>query len=169
MSIPGNAYVSQTGGNFTAPASPAAVALTAATAKTVLAMTVGTNNPPSIVELSISCDGASGTLLIEVGLLTAATAGTGTTGLAPQQVRGWPASPSALTYGFNYTVEPTAYTVIARQWLVPMPTAPLGPYQLPLGREPTGIVTAATAGKMIGVRLTSSIGANARVYIEHEE
>lgn len=169
MSVPGNAYVSQTGGNFTAPASPAAVALTAATAKTVLTLTVGTNNQPAITELGVSCDGASGTLLIELGLLTAATAGTGTASLAPQQVRGWPPSPSQLTYGFNYTVEPTAYTVIARQWLVPMPTAPLGPYQFPLGREVTGIITAATAGKMIGVRLTSSIGANARVYIEHEE
>jgi hypothetical protein len=167
MSVPGNAYVSQTGGNFTAPASPAAVALTAATAKTVLTLTVGTNNQPAITELGVSCDGASGTLLIELGLLTAATAGTGTASLAPQQVRGWPPSPSQLTYGFNYTVEPTAYTVIARQWLVPMPMGPLV-MQFPLGREPTGIITAATAGKIIGVRLTSSIGANARVLVEHE-
>jgi hypothetical protein len=167
MSIPGNAYVAQTGGNFTAPASPAAVALAAATAKTVLAITVGTTNQPSLVELGFGIDGTSGSVLVELGLLTAATAGT-TTALTPQQVRGWPAQASAQTAGYNYTAEPTAYATIARQWVIPMPAGE-GILQLPLGREVTGIVTAATAGKMVALRVTSTIVANCRAYFEYEE
>jgi hypothetical protein len=167
MSIPGNAYIAQTGGNFTAPASPAAVALAAATAKTVLAVTVGSANQPSFVELGFGIDGTSGSVLVELGLLTAATAGT-TTALTPQQIRGWPAQASAQTAAFNYTAEPTAYATIARQWLLPMPTGQ-SLLQFPLGREVTGIVTAATAGKAVGVRVTSTIVANCRCYLEYEE
>lgn len=167
MAVPGNAYVTQTGGTFTAPTGPAAVA-TSTTAKTVLALTVGTNNQPALTEFGISSDGTSGTLLVELGFLTAATAGTATAGTL-QQIRGWPVSASAHTAAYNYTVEPTAYTVIARQFILPMPFTPFV-LQFPLGREPTGIITAATAGKMIGVRVTASTGTpNVRVYLEHEE
>jgi hypothetical protein len=167
VAVPGNAYVAQTGGTFTAPASPAAVALVAATAKTVLGIVVGTANQPALVELGIGFDGTTGSVLVELGLLTAAAAGTATAGTA-QQVRGWPAQTSAQTSSYNYTVEPTAYSVIARQWLIPMPTGQ-SVLQFPLGREVTGIVTAATAGKTIGVRCTSTIACNCRAYIEYEE
>jgi hypothetical protein len=86
-----------------------------------------------------------------------------------QQVRGWPVSASAHTAFYNYTAEPTAYTVIARQLILPMPFTPFI-LQFPLGREPTGIITAATAGKMIGARVTASTGTpNVRAYFEHEE
>lgn len=167
MGIPGNAYVIQTGGTFTAPASPAAVA-TSTTAKTVLAITVGTANQPSIIEFGISSDGTTGTLLVEIGYLTAATAGTATAGTL-QQVRGWPVQVSAHTAFYNYTAEPTAYTVIARQFILPMPFTPFI-VQFPLGRELTGIVTAAAPGKMIGVRVTASTGTpNVRAYLETEE
>jgi hypothetical protein len=167
MAVPGNAYVTQTGGTFTAPTGPAAVA-TSTTAKTVLAITVGTNNQPAITEFGISSDGATGTLLVELGFLTAASAGTATAGTL-QQVRGWPVSASSHTAFYNYTAEPTAYTVIARQLILPMPFTPFI-LQFPLGREPTGIITAATAGKMIGARVTASTGTpNVRAYFEHEE
>jgi hypothetical protein len=167
MAVPGNAYVTQTGGTFTAPASPAAVAVTT-TPKTVLAITVGAANQPSIVEFGISSDGTTGTLLVELGFLTAASAGTATAGTM-QQVRGWPAQASAQSTAYNYTAEPTAYSVIARQFILPMPFTPFI-MQFPLGREPTGIVTAATAGKMIGVRVTASTGTpNVRAYFETEE
>lgn len=167
MSIPGNAYVFQTGGTFTAPTGPAAVA-TSTTAKTVLAITVGSSNQPSIVEFGISADATTGNLLVELGLLTAATAGTATAGTA-QQVRGWPLQTSQQTSAYNYTVEPTAYSIIARQWILPMPFTPFI-IQYPLGREPTGVITAATQGKMIGVRVTASTGTpNVRAYFEAEE
>lgn len=167
MAIPGNAYVAQTGGTFTAPTGPAAVA-TSTTAKTVLAITAGTANQPNVVEMGISSDGTSGNLLIELGWLTAASAGTATAGTM-QQIRGWPAQASANSSAYNYTAEPTAYSVIARQFILPMPFTPFV-LQFPLGREPTGIVTAATAGKMIGLRITASTGTpNVRAYFETEE
>lgn len=167
MAVPGNAYVAQTGSTITPPASPAAVA-TSTVAKTVLALLVGTVNQPSIVEFGISSDGATGTLLVELGYLTAATAGTGTAGTA-MQVRGWPVQVSAHTHLYNYSAEPTAYATIARQWILPMPFTPFV-VQFPLGREPTGIVTAATAGKTIGVRVTASTGTpNVRASFEYEE
>jgi hypothetical protein len=112
MAVPGNAYVTQTGGTFTAPTGPAAVA-TSTTAKTVLAITTGSSNQPAITEFGISSDGTSGTLLVELGFLTAATAGTATAGTL-QQIRGWPVQPSGHTAFYNYTVEPTAYSVIAQ-------------------------------------------------------
>jgi hypothetical protein len=167
MAVPGNAYVAQTGSTITPPASPAVVA-TSATAKTVLALLVGTTNQPSVVEFGISTDGATGTLLVELGYLTAASGGTGTAGAA-MQVRGWPPQTSAHTHLYNYSAEPTAYSTIIRQWILPMPFTPFM-VQFPLGREPTGIVTAATAGKTIGVRVTASTGTpNVRAYLEYEE
>lgn len=167
MAVPGNAYVVQTGGNFTAPATPADVALST-TAKTVLQLTAGTANQPAIVELGFWCDGTTGFLVAELGLLTAASAGTGTA-LTPQQVRGWPAQTSQNSAAHSYTVEPTVYSVIARHWKIPLPMAPWIE-QFPMGREPTGIVTAATAGKAIAVRLTVSTGTpNGGAYLEYEE
>ena len=167
MAVPGNAYIAQTGGNFTAPASPAAVALTAATAKTVLGLTAGSANQPALVEMGFGIDGTSGSVLVELGLLTNAGAGTATS-ITPQQVRGWPAQTSAQTAAYNYTAEPTAYSTIARQWLFPMPLG-AALLQFPLGREVTGIVTASTVGKLIAVRVTSTVTANCRVYLEYEE
>lgn len=167
MAVPGNAYVVQTGGNFTAPATPADVALST-TAKTVLGLTVGSANQPALVELDVWCDGSTGFLTVELGFLTAATAGTATA-ITPQQVRGWPAQSSAQTAAYNYTVEPTAYSVIPRHWKIPLPIGP-SVLQFPLGRELTGIVTAATAGKLIAVRMTVSTGTpNGGALIEYEE
>jgi hypothetical protein len=167
MSVPGNCYIAQTGSTLTPPAAPAAVA-TSTTAKTVLALLAGAANQPSITEFGISTDGATGTLLVELGYLTAAGAGTATAG-APMQIRGWPPQTSANTHAYNYTAEPTAYSVIARQFILPMPFTPFI-LQFPLGREPTAIVTAATAGKTIGVRVTASTGTpNVRAYLEYEE
>ena len=167
MAVPGNAYVVQTGGNFTAPTGPADVALST-TAKTVLGINVGSANQPCLTELDVWCDGTTGFLTVELGLLTGATTGTSTS-ITPQQVRGWPAQTSAQTAGSNYTVEPTAYSVIARHWKIPLPMMPMI-VQFPMGREPTGIVTASTAGKIIAVRLTVSTGTpNGGALIEYEE
>lgn len=167
MAVPGNAYVVQTGGNFTAPATPADVALST-TAKTVLGLTAGSANQPSLTELDVWCDGTTGFLIVELGLVTNGAAGTATS-LTPQQVRGWPAQTSQQSAAFNYTVEPTTYSVIARHWKIPLP---IGPpiLQFPLGREVTGIVTASTAGKLITVRMTVSTGTpNGGCLIEYEE
>jgi hypothetical protein len=167
MSIPGNSYLAQTGSTLTPPASPAVVA-TSTTAKTVLALLAGAANQPSITEFGISTDGATGTLLVELGYLTAAGAGTGTAGTV-MQVRGWPPQASANTHLYNFSAEPTAYATIARQWILPMPFTPFI-VQFPLGRELTAIVTAATAGKTIGCRVTASTGTpNVRAYFEYEE
>ena len=167
MAVPGNAYVVQTGGNFTAPATPADVALST-TAKTVLGLTAGSANQAAITELDVWCDGTTGFLVVELGLVTNGAAGTATS-ITPQQIRGWPAQTSAQTAFYNYTVEPTTYSVIARHWKIPLPMMPMI-VQFPMGREPTGIVTASTAGKLIAVRMTVSTGTpNGGALIEYEE
>ena len=167
MAVPGNAYVVQTGGNFAAPATPADVALSTA-AKTVLGLTSGSANQPSLVEMDIWCDGTTGFLVVELGLVTAGAAGTATA-ITPQQVRGWPAQSSQASAAFNYTAEPTAYNTIARHWKIPLPIGP-SVLQFPMGREVTGIVTAATAGKLIAVRMTVTTGTpNGGALLEYEE
>ena len=167
MAVPGNAYVVQTGGNFAAPATPVDVALSTA-AKTVLGLTAGSANQPALTELDIWCDGTTGFLIAELALATAAGAGTATA-LTPQQVRGWPASASQATAAFNYSAEPTVFSTIARHWKIPLPIGP-SVLQFPLGREITGIVSAATIGKLIAVRLTVSTGTpNGGALLEYEE
>lgn len=166
-SVPGNAYGWQTGGTATALPS----ALVAATAKTVVLILAATANQPSITEIGVSFDGVTTTavpVLVELVSGTAGAAGTPRAALAAgKQLRGWPAQTSQTTAGDTYTAEPTTQ-LSNRKWLV-SPYGGLWSVQYPLGREPTGIVTAATDGKTWSLRLTAPAAVNCHAYIEWEE
>lgn len=160
-SVPGNAYVVNTGAS--------AIALAAATAKTILMLISGAANQPSIMEWCVSFDGVTSSAvpaLVEEVLSTQGAAGT-TTAFTPLQRRGWPVQTSANTAANNYTVEPTTLTM-HKPYLV-TPNGGILLVQYPLGREATGIVTAATAGKGLGYRVTAPAIVNVRGYLEYEE
>lgn len=144
----------------------AAVAMTAATAKTVMAFTTGANTPVEIVELGVSSDGTAGNVLAELCYSTAA--GAGTTGTAPTTtlIRG-PAQTLQSTVTGNYSAEPTVLVRI-KAWRFALPGGPLV-IQFPLGREPNSVITAATSGKQICLRVTSSTASNVDAYMEIEE
>lgn len=158
-SVPGNAYTI---------VSPAFALST--TAKTAINLISGSANQPSIVEYGISCDGTTGNLLIELCQSTQATTGTVGSSPTPAQIRGWPAQTSQNTAGISYTAEPTVLTTSGvKRWRIPLPGGPFV-LQAPLGRETSGIVTAATAGKGLCLRLTASTGTpNGDSYVEYEE
>lgn len=145
-----------------------AVALAAATAKTVAAITAGATRVPTLTELAISFDGTSATavpVLIELVAGTGATAGT-STAFTPLLVRGDPSETALATAGVNYTAEPTVLTPI-KQWFV-SPTSGLI-LQFPLGREVTGTAAASSARKVLGLRITAPAIVNVRAGLEFEE
>lgn len=143
-----------------------AVALTAATAKTVAAVLTSANTPVDLAEFSVSGDATTGNLLAELAYGTAATAGT-STAFTALQFRGR-GQTLAATAAINYTAEPTVLTVLKR-WRFPFPGGPFV-IQAPLGRELNSITTSATSGKQFVLRLTGS-GAvsNTDGYLEVEE
>jgi hypothetical protein len=166
MSVPGNAYVVSTG--------TAAIALTAAAAKTVMYINAAAANQPSIVEFSISFDGVTATntpALIEFVFGTKAsnsTPGTGSTTFTPLQLRGWPAQASANAAANNCSSEPTVLTAV-KQWLL-TPNGGLLVIQMPLGREITAVASGtAVSGNQVGIRVTAPQIVNTRGYIEYEE
>lgn len=166
-SVPGNAYTWCTGG--TATATPKA--LSAATAATIVLALAAAANQPSISEIGVSFDGVTASavpVLVELVSGTAGGAGTPRAALAAgKQIRGWPAQTSQTTAGDNYTAEPTTQ-LVNRKWFV-TPNGGLFVVQFPLGREPTGIVTAATDAKTWSLRATAPATVNAHAYIEWEE
>jgi hypothetical protein len=164
--VPGNAYVVNTGAS--------AIALAAATAKTIFYINAPASNQPSLVELAVGFDGvtASNTpALVELVYGTKATnstPGTGSTSFTPLQLRGWPAQASAQAAANNCTSEPTVLTSM-KQWLL-TPNGGLLVVQAPLGREPTGIASGtAASGNQIGCRVTAPQTVNTRGYVEYEE
>lgn len=166
--VPGNAYTVVSGGTSTA----GAIALVAATAKTVIGVAAGSVNQPSIVELGISFDGVTASaipVLCEWVSGTNATnaPGTNSTSMTPKQVRGWPAQASQATAAYNWSAEPTVLEVFKKRLLTP--NGGLLILQNPLGREPTAIVTAATQFKFVGHRLTAPATVNCHVDLEFEE
>ena len=165
-SVPGNAYGVNTGGS--------AIALTAATAKTLMYINSAAANQPSWVEFSVSFDGVTASAIpavVEVVYGTKATnstPGTASTSFTPVQVRGWPTQASAQTAANACTSEPTVLVSI-KQWLV-SPNGGLLLVQFPLGREVTGVASgAAISGIQTGVRVTAPAIVNTRGYIEFEE
>jgi hypothetical protein len=164
--VPGSAYTWETGGTATG----GAAALAAATAKTLVLINTAAVSPPSIVEVGISFDGVTSSavpVLVELVSGTAGTAGTPRAALAAgKQLRGVTAA-SQTTCADTYTVEPGTQ-LVNRKWLV-SPNGGLFVIQFPLGREPSGIVTAATDAKTWSVRATSPATVNAHAYIEFEE
>lgn len=165
--VPGNAYTWCTGG--TATAGPAALA--AATAKTLVLILSGAANQSALTELGISFDGVTASAvpaLVEMISGTAGTAGTPRAALASgKQLRGWPAQTSATTCADTYSAEPGT-ALVNRKWLV-TPNGGLHVMQFPMGREPTGIITAATDAKSWAVRCTAPAIVNTHAYIEYEE
>lgn len=139
------------------------VALTAATAKTVMSIINAANSLIRLCELSVSFDGTSGSaepITVELCSSTQATAGTSTSHTIAQ-VRG-PTRTVQATAARNYTAEPTVLTVLKR-WLV-HPQAGLV-VQFPLGREPEQ----ATTADALCVRCTAPAGVNCQGYMEFEE
>lgn len=165
--VPGNAYTWCTGGTATA----GAAALAAATAKTVLYIVAATANQPAITELSISFDGVTSSavpVLVELISSTAGTAGTPRAALAAgKQLRGWPGQSSQTTCADTYSAEPGT-SLVNKKWDI-TPNGGTQTIQNPLGREPTGIVTATTDAKAWGIRCTAPATVNCHAYLEFEE
>jgi hypothetical protein len=139
------------------------IALTAATAKTILNYIVASNSIGRIVEMSVSFDGTSGTAEpVTVELCSSTQAGAGTsTSHTMAQLRG-PTRTVQGTAARNYTAEPTALTVLKR-WLVHPQTGFV--MQYPLGREPEQVTTA----DGLCVRCTAPANVNCQGYLEIEE
>lgn len=139
------------------------VALSAATAKTILSVICAANAPVRICELAVSFDGVTGTaepVTVELCSSTQATAGTSTS-QTPVQCRG-PTRTVQAGGARNYTAEPTVLTVLKR-WLVHPQTGLV--IQFPLGREPEQVTTA----DALCIRCTAPATVNAQAYLEFEE
>lgn len=152
-------------------AAPGAIALSAATAKTVLMLIPdGDDFVGAVCRVSISIDVAT-LLLVELVESTQATNGTAGTDFASslKQTRGFVAGdttmPGGLGVRHTYTSEPTVLTVLDHFWM----NGP-GPYKesFPLGREIQSLVSGSTKYKGIGWRLTSTLASNVRIAVEFE-
>lgn len=119
-----------------------AVALSATTAKTVLAVKAPSSSGIDLKKLRVSFDGTSGSavpVLVELCYVTYATAGTSTdASSAIRQIYGRTITVGA-TAAKNYTVEPTALTVV-EEWLL-TPAGGLVIYDWPLGDTPDSAVS----------------------------
>ena len=145
-------------------ASAGNIALTAATAKTVLNIINASNSLIRIVEIGVSFDGVTSTavpVVVELCKSTQAGAGTSTSHTIVQG-RG-PTRTVQATAARNYTAEPTVLTAYKR-WLVPAFMG-LVVIQFPLGREPE-IITSANA---YALRCTAPAAVNFQGYMEFEE
>lgn len=136
-----------------------AVALSAATAKTVNGIKAHANSGISVTKFWVAFDGVTASavpVLIEIGYCTWATNGPGTnsTSTTPRQKYG-----RALTVGFTsgktWTSEPTVITVLEEFLL--SPNGGVVGYDFPLGTEPDsalaeGLVVRCTAPATVNVR-----------------
>ncbi len=151
-------YVVQTG----------SVALTAATAKTLINLVAGAaESIRALTEIALSLD-AGGLVLLELCESTQATAGTSSSGTIKQVggfVGGNTTSPAQVAAQINYTAEPTVLVALKSWWF----NGP-GPFvlQAPLGREVQSLVSGASAYKALALRATAVAGVNARAYVEWE-
>lgn len=141
-----------------------AISLTAATAKSVMAIINSATGLLRIVELSIGFNGASSTavpVLVELCKSTQATNGTAGTSHTIVQVGGPTRTANATAYR-NYTSEPTVLSTTHR-WLVHPQT---GIYmQFPLGREPEQV----TASNAYVMRITAPAGVDCQGHMHWEE
>lgn len=150
-----------------------ALALSAATAKTVWYVNGGSAKVASFCEFAIAFDGVTAAnvpALVEMVYGTKAsnsTPGTGSTSFTPVQVRGWGSGAAAAAAANACSSEPTVLTV-TRTWLV-SPNGGLLLVQFPLSREPTTLTTASTSGLQIGLRANAPNAVNIRSYAEIEE
>lgn len=143
-----------------------AVALAAATAKTIVNLIAGSAVGIHVVEFGISFDGVTASavpVLVELCQSTQATAGTSTGGTV-NQLRGRVQS-SGITAGVAYSAEATVLTPV-KQWLV-TPNGGLLVIQSPLGREGETDLSGGTI-KGIALRCTAPAIVNTRAYMEFE-
>ena len=138
-----------------------AVALSAATAKSIIGVKAHANSGLQVKEVTVSFDGVTASavpVLVELCYATFATNGPGTnsTSTTPRQHYG-----RSLTAGFtsaaNWTTEPTVLTVL-RSVLI-SPNGGVLVFQYPLGQEPDcalgeGFVVRCTAPATVNVRST---------------
>lgn len=141
-----------------------AVALSAATAKTILGVKAHANSGLQLKGFDIAFDGVTASavpVLVEVCYATFATnsPGTNSTSVTARQKYG-----RSLTAGFtgakNWTTEPTALTVFKEFLLAP--DKGLFAYQFPLGQEPDtalaeGLVIRVNAPAVVNVRATMDV------------
>jgi len=139
------------------------VALSAATAKTVLIIIAGSNALLRLIEFGVSFDGTSSVaepVTVELCYSTQAGNGTGSSSVTIAQTGG-PTRTVQATSNRNYSTEPTTLTVWKR-WLVHPQTG--FAMQFPLGREPEETVTA----DGLALRLTAPATVNAQAYMKFE-
>jgi hypothetical protein len=143
---------------YSAP-SAAAVALAAATAKSVIGVAAPAQFGVDLTKFRVSFDGATSTAVpvsVELCYATFATNGPGTnsTSITPQQVYG-----RAITAGFtaasNWTTEPTVLTVVDA-WTLPAFNG-TAIYDFPFATSPDaavsqGFVIRCTAAAIVNVR-----------------
>src|SRR5947207_1727566 len=127
--MPAPIYDAPTGG---------AVALSAATAKTILGWKAHANSGLLLLDYEVGFDGVTASavpVLVEICYATWATnaPGTNSTSVTPAQRNGRVLTVGA-TAGKTWTVEPTVLTVIREKLLTP--NGGLVVYDFPLGKEP---------------------------------
>lgn len=140
------------------------IALTAATAKSVLSVINASNGLVRLTEMCVSFDGvtaAAEPVTVELCSSTEAGAGTATSHTIAQS--GGPPRTVQATAKRNFSAEPTALTVLKR-WLIHPQGLPFT-LQFPLGREPEQVVTA----DALVLRCTAPAAVNFAGYIEFEE
>lgn len=143
-------------------ATGAAVALAAATAKTILSVVAPAQFGVDLKKLRVGFDGVTASavpVLVELCYSTFATAGTNTAGTV-RQAYGRNIT-AGFTTAYNYTAEPTVLTVIDRWTLTP--NGGLVVYDFPLGDTPDSAVSEGFA-----LRLTAPavVNANATLWFE---
>ncbi len=139
-----------------------AIALTAATARTVLQLIAASNHRATLKELSVSFDGVSNTATpVVVRLLRQTTAGTGGTSLT--LTKGNPGDDETIqtTANHSLTAEPTAGDLIETYYIHPQGGRD---WQAPFA-EPTTI----PGGTRLGIEITAPAGVNVRVVAKGEE
>lgn len=141
-----------------------AVALAAATAKSILGVKAHANSGLQVKGFEVAFDGVTASavpVLVELCYATFATnsPGTNSTSVTPRQGHG-----RVLTAGFtgakNWTAEPTALTVLKEVLVTPNGGTMI--FQFPLGQEPDsalaeGFVIRCTAPAIVNVRASLSV------------
>lgn len=141
-----------------------AVALSAATAKTVIGAKAHANSGIQLKEFMVAFDGVTASavpVLVELCYATFATNSPGTSSTATTVRQKYGRSLTAgLTAGKNWTAEPTVLTAFKEFLLAP--DKGVIAYQFPLGQEPDtalgeGIVIRCTAPAAVNVRATLDV------------
>lgn len=141
-----------------------AVALAAATAKSIIGVKAHANSGLQVKAFEYSFDGVTATavpVLIELCYCTWGTnpPGTASTSTTPRQTYGRVLA-AGFTSGRNWTSEPTTLTVIKSMLLLPY--GGVRGFQYPLGQEPDcalgeGFVLRATAPAAVNIRSTMDV------------